>query len=77
MSVNIYSDTFTIKFDNETKHILIIHPDHQNPIVTIRPETLDKMDFTQAAQFLGERLLILIPQLQERYADDLAKLRQE
>jgi hypothetical protein len=42
--------------------------------VRIRAETLDKMGFVEASQFLGERLMLLIPQLRDRYKDDLAKL---
>ena len=77
--MNIFNDTFIVKFDEETQSLLIIHPDENvmsRPIVQLRPETLDQMSFIEASQFVGERLLILIPQLQSRYAEDLAKLRE-
>ena len=78
--MNIFNDTFIVKFDEETQSLLIIHPDESvmsRPVVQIRAETLDKMSFLEASQFIGERLLILIPQLQNRYAEDLEKLRNE
>ena len=75
--MNLLNDTFIVKFDDELQSILIIHPDETTvpgPVVRIRAETLEKMDFLEASQFLGERLMLLIPQLRERYADDLARL---
>ena len=78
--MNIFNDTFIVKFDEETQSLLIIHPDEtvmSRPLVQVRTETLDKMSFLEASQFIGERLLILIPQLQSRYAEDLEKLRNE
>lgn len=78
--LNIFNDTFIVKYDQELESVLIIHPDDKvisRPIVQIRSSTLSQMDFLQASQFLGERLMILIPQLRERYASDLAKLAGE
>ncbi len=78
--MNIFSDTFIVRFDEETQSLLIIHPDESvmsRPVVQVRAETLDKMSFLEASQFIGERLLILIPQLQSRYAEDLESLRNE
>ncbi len=77
--INIFNDTFIVKYDKDLQSILIIHPDEKvmsRPIVQIRSDTLDKMDFLQASQFLGERLMILIPQLRDRYSEDLVKLAQ-
>lgn len=78
--MNIFNDTFIVRFDQETQSLLIIHPDESvmsRPVVQVRAETLDKMSFLEASQFIGERLLILIPQLQSRYAEDLKNLRNE
>jgi len=78
--MNIFSDTFIVRFDEETQSLLIIHPDESvmsRPVMQVRAETLDKMSFLEASQFIGERLLILIPQLQSRYAEDLESLRNE
>lgn len=78
--MNILNDTFIVKYDDGLQSILIIHPDESKvpgAIVQIRAETLSKMNFLEASQFLGERLMLLIPQLRERYADDLAKLAKD
>jgi hypothetical protein len=75
--MKILNDTFIVKYDDSLQSILIIHPDETKvpgPIVRIRAETLAQMSFLEASRFLGERLMLLIPQLRERYADDLAKL---
>ena len=76
-TLNIFNDTFIVKYDEGMQSILIIHPDENvisRPIVQIRAETLATMNFLEASQFLGERLMILIPQLRERYEGDLARL---
>ena len=78
--MNILNDTFIVKYDDTLRSILIIHPNETeipSPLVQIRDETLANMNFIEASQFLGERLMLLIPQLRERYAADLEKLRGE
>lgn len=73
---NILNDTFIVRYDESLRSLLIVHPDEKvtsSPLITIRGETLDGMNFTEAAQFLGERLLLLIPALRERYAADIDK----
>lgn len=76
--MNIFNDTFIVKYDEALDSLLIIHPDESmpSPLVQIRAEIFEEMNFLEASQFLGERLLILIPQLQARYSEDLAKLRE-
>jgi hypothetical protein len=78
--MTIFNDTFIVKYDEDLQCILIIHPDKNvmsRPIVQISAETLATMNFLEASQFLGERLLILIPQLRDRYSRDLAKLARD
>ena len=75
--MNILNDSFIVKYDEALQSILIVHPDETkvpSPVVQIRAETLAQMSFLEASQFLGERLMLLIPQLRERYAGDLADL---
>ncbi len=75
--MKLLNDTFIVKYDDAMRSILIVHPDETKvpgPVVQIRAETLDKMSFLEASQFLGERLMLLIPQLRDRYAKDLDKL---
>ncbi len=77
---NIFNDTFIVKYDDSLQSILIIHPDKNitsRPVVQIRADTLASMNFLEASQFLGERLMILVPQLRERYSGDLAKLAKD
>jgi hypothetical protein len=76
--MTILNDMFIVRHDETLQSILIVHPDKKlgpAPLVQIRHDTLDKMSFLEASQFFGERLLLLIPQIRERYADDLAKRR--
>jgi hypothetical protein len=75
--MNILNDTFIVKYDETMQSLLILHPDEgrvSNPLVQIRLETLAKMSFLDASQFVGERLMLLIPQLRDRYTGDLAEL---
>ncbi len=75
--MNSLNDTFIVKYDDDLDSILIVHPDETQlpgPVVRIRAETLAKMNFLEASQFVGERLFLLIPQLREQYADDLERL---
>lgn len=75
--MNILNDTFIVKYDDDLQSVLIIHPDEKKvpgAIVRIRAETLAKMSFQEASQFLGEKLMLLIPQLREQFADELANL---
>ena len=44
-------------------------------MVTIRAETLEKMDFLEASQLLGETLMLIDASAGERYKDDVAKLK--
>jgi hypothetical protein len=79
-SINIFNDTFIVKYDEDLQSILIIHPDENvmsRPIVQIRADTLATMNFLEASKFLGERLIILIPQLRDRYSEDLTKLARD
>ena len=74
--MNVLNDKFIVQYDVKEQSLLIVHPDEKrvsNPLVSIRAETLSKMNFVKASQFLGERLILLIPQLRERYKDDIAK----
>lgn len=75
--MNVLNDTFIVRYDEALRSILIVHPDEKvtsTPLIRIRAETLDGMNFSQASQFLGERLLLLMPELRKRYAEDISKL---
>lgn len=68
----LLSDEFTVRWDPALDSIVIAHPDAKKfpqPHVQIRAETLSGMSFEEASQFIGERLVLLIPALHERYVD--------
>jgi len=69
---DVFSDEFVVRWDAERSSLLIVHPDRRRfpqALVQIRSETLAGMDFQAASQFIGERLVLLIPALRERYVD--------
>jgi len=64
-------DEVNVRFDSERQSILISSLDlaaHVNPLIDIRYETLAKMTFSEASQFVGERLLLLNPELREKFS---------
>ncbi len=68
----LLSNEFIVRWDEELNSLVIVHPDGEpflRPHVQIRSSTLADMTFEQASQFIGERLVLLIPALRERYVD--------
>jgi hypothetical protein len=71
------SNVLTVKFDAATGNLLISHPDTKmfpSPLVTIRPETWEAMEFDDVANFLGNRLLLLMPEMREHFKAHLERL---
>ena len=71
-SSDLFSDAFLVRWDEKLRSLLVVHPDAQQfpePLVQIRESTLDEMNFQAASQFIGERLVLLIPALRARYVD--------
>jgi len=72
--MNIFSNRFEVEFDEQRDAFVIRHPDARRfptPLVEIRGDTLAGMSLQQASQFIGERLILLVPRLRERFADYL------
>lgn len=68
--MNFFSDTLVVRFDEATRSVLITHPDIESfphPFVTIREETYSSMTFDEISEFLGARLLLLIPAMREQF----------
>ena len=68
----LLSNEFIVRWDDDLQSLVIVHPDGERfprPHVQIRSSTLSEMTFEQASQFIGERLVLLIPALRERYVD--------
>jgi hypothetical protein len=72
--MNILSNRLDVEYDHGRSAVLIRHPDrHQfpSPFVEIRRETLNEMSLKTAAEFIGERLILLNPALREIFKDYL------
>ena len=69
----LLSDQFTVRWDASLDSFVIVHPDPSGVpgnVVQIRSSTLADMSFTEASQFIGERLVLLMPSLRKRYVDE-------
>lgn len=72
--MKVFSDRFEVEFDVERDAFLIRHPDSRefpSPLVEIRRDALEAMSLGQASQFIGERIILLMPRLRELFADYL------
>jgi hypothetical protein len=75
--MNFLSNTLIVSFDENTQSLLISHPDTTNfpqPFVTIRQETYSAMKFDEASEFLGARLILLIPAIREHFKEEIDAL---
>jgi len=69
----LLSDQFTVRWDASLDSLVIVHPDPSavpGNVVQIRSSTLANMSFAEASQFIGERLVLLMPSLRKRYVDE-------
>jgi hypothetical protein len=68
----LFSNQFIVQWNDDMQSLLIIHPDgakFPHPLVQIRSSTLTEMNCQEASQFIGERLVLLIPALRELYVN--------
>ena len=68
----LLSNEFTVRWDEELQSLVIVHPDKRQfptPLVQIRSGTFEGMTFAEASEFVGSRLVLLIPALRARYVD--------
>jgi hypothetical protein len=71
------SDTLIVKYDRSTKSLLILHPDTNEfaqPLVNIREETYSAMTLDEASEFIGARILLLIPEMRQQFKEEIARL---
>jgi hypothetical protein len=71
------SSTLVVNYDSASQNLQISHPDQRQfsqPLVTIRAETYSAMSLEELAEFLGSRLLLLIPEMREHYKDHIEQL---
>lgn len=73
MNPDIFSNKFTVEFDEQNRSLLIYNAnkDWQMHMTNIRWETLQSMSFAKASQFIGESLILRMPPLRELYRDYL------
>jgi hypothetical protein len=72
--MNVLSSRLEVEYDHGRGAVLIRHPDRQqfpSPLVEIRRETLNEMSLKAAAEFIGERRILLSPALRETFKDYL------
>lgn len=72
--MNSFSNKYIVEF-NENQGEFTIDFVKKNddcmPLVVIKTEVLKKMDLKQASEFMGERLILLMPALRKIYEDYL------
>lgn len=75
--MNFLSDTLIVKYDRSTKSLLISHPDTKEfgqPLVNIREETYSAMTLEEVSEFIGARILLLIPEMRQQFKDEIERL---
>ncbi len=79
--MNILSNLLTVQYDAALKSIVIENPAERAaetgflPLVQIREETFAAMSFDECAEFLGSRLMLLMPAMREFYKEELERRR--
>jgi len=74
------SDSFTVRYDDALKSIVIVHPDKdelQSPLVQIRQATYTNMSFKELAEFLGARLLLLMPTMRAHFKEEIDRMNEQ
>jgi hypothetical protein len=67
------SSAFTVQWNQATDSLDIVHPDPAQiprPLIAIPGATLRAMTLTEASEFVGSRLVLLIPELRQEWVDD-------
>jgi len=69
--MNVLSNKIIVEFDEEKGKLIFCTVDSDPPKhrLEIAKDTLMSMSFSEASQFLGERLVLLNPHLREIYKD--------
>jgi hypothetical protein len=71
------SDSLLIRYDDELKSIVIAHLDRTrfpHPFVQIREETYASMNLTELSEFVGSRILLLMPTMRDHFKDEIDRL---
>ena len=65
---------FYIEYSTEQNALLFVNPDQKvrnGVIIKIRLETLNGMSFSEAAAFIGDRVLLTVPEMRRLYKKHL------
>jgi hypothetical protein len=70
-AINVLSNKIIVEFDEDRGMLVFCMIDSHPPEhrLEISKDTLSSMSFSEASQFLGERLVLLNPHLREIYQD--------
>jgi hypothetical protein len=74
MQDSILSNDLEIQYDVDSGCLCLWHPNLRAKrvrLVEIRKATLGEMSFSEASQFVGERILLLMPAMREQFKDYL------
>ena len=69
---DLLSSDLHIRWSAATDSLEVMHSDTErfpDPLVQVRASTLSDMSFDQAAKFIGETVVLLVPELRNRYVD--------
>ena len=76
--MNFLSDLLNVRYDDKLKSVVIEHPDKgefPTPLVQVREETYAGMTFEKLAEFLGARLLLLMPAMRDHFKQDIERMK--
>lgn len=62
---DVFTNAFAIEFDEKERNLLIstIHDKKLDPPITLKLDTLIQMGATDASKWVGETILLLIPEI--------------
>ena len=71
------TDNLIVEFDRDSESIYVKNSnvrEFPDPLVNIRKETYSDMTFMETCEFLGSRILLLMPSMREQFKDEIARL---
>ncbi len=75
--MNFLSDSLCVRYDAALKSIVVEHPDRAQfpqPLVQIREETYATMNLMELSEFIGLRLLLLMPTMRDHFKEEIERM---
>jgi hypothetical protein len=72
--MDVLSDVLTVRFDSKSNSLMILRPDDAQPLVQVRHETYSAMSFDEAAEFVGARILLLMPEMRKQFDAEIKQM---